>query len=134
MDETRIRALVAELDALVPCEGARARLDVYGGAPDESCVIGNQAGALRLGIEVLRGTLAAMDDGATGRRPVGLIDLEEVLDDESAFLIDHVELADPLPPPNRARVTDLDAPLPPSMTLVFAAGAVIGLIVGLFLG
>ena len=57
-DTEQIRKLVADLDAAVPREGARVHLSQYGGGPDESKVIANERGYLRLGIEFLRAAFA----------------------------------------------------------------------------
>lgn len=54
-----IRELVAELDSLVPREGARICLQVYGGGPDESRVVANEGGYLRFGIEFLKAGLCS---------------------------------------------------------------------------
>ena len=48
-DTEQIKKMVAELDAAVPRDGARVYLSQYGGGPDESKVVGNQRGYLRLG-------------------------------------------------------------------------------------
>jgi hypothetical protein len=57
-DTEQIKKMVAELDAAVPRDGARVHLSQYGGGPDESKVVGNQRGYLRLGIEFLRAAFA----------------------------------------------------------------------------
>ena len=57
-DTEQIQKMVAELDAAVPRDGARVYLSQYGGGPDESKVVGNQRGYLRLGIEFLRAAFA----------------------------------------------------------------------------
>ncbi len=58
LDTEHIKKMVAELDAAVPREGARVHLSQYGGGPDESKVVANQRGYLRLGIEFLRAAFA----------------------------------------------------------------------------
>jgi hypothetical protein len=99
MDEARVRALVAELDAAVPRQGARVRLEVYGGGPDESQAVANRTGTLRLGVELLRAALKAMDEEAAGRRAVAAVDAEALLDPASTVEIGVVELRDVLGPP-----------------------------------
>lgn len=96
MDEARIRALVADLDAAVPREGAAVRFEIHGGL-DETAVVANPRGALRLGIELLRAGLRGMDEAAAGRTPFGALELEYALDDTSAFDLDGVVVRDPLP-------------------------------------
>lgn len=46
MNEAEIAALVDRLDRLVPREGAHVRLEQYGGGPDESRIVANQASYL----------------------------------------------------------------------------------------
>jgi hypothetical protein len=54
MDEARLRQLVAELDALVPRDGALIREGPgFINDIDEPALIGNRRGYLRLGIELL---------------------------------------------------------------------------------
>lgn len=98
MDEARVRALVAELDAAVPPQGARVRLEMYGGGPDESQAVANRAGALRYGIEILRAALKAMDEEAAGRRALATVDTEAILDPASSVEVQLVELRDVLGP------------------------------------
>src|SRR5271167_2697647 len=57
-DTEQIKKMIADLDAAVPRDGARVHLSQYGGGPDESKVIANQRGYLRLGIEFLRAAFA----------------------------------------------------------------------------
>ena len=102
MDEARVRALVAELDAAVPREGAAVRFEIHGGL-DETAVVATPRGALRLGIELLRAGLRGMDEGAAGRTPFGALELEYALDDASAFDLDGVVVRDPLPAPRVPR-------------------------------
>lgn len=99
MDEARIRALVAELDAAVPREGARLRLTDSHPADDGSLVArGNAAGALRLGADLLAATVTAMDRAAEGSSAVGVLGLEAWVDSQSDWSTAAVMLADPLPP------------------------------------
>jgi hypothetical protein len=57
-NEAATEELIAKLDALVPRDGARVSLSQYGGGPDESRVVANRRGYLRLGIEFLRAAFA----------------------------------------------------------------------------
>jgi len=53
-DTEQIKKMVSDLDAAVPRDGARVYLSQYGGGPDESKIVANQRGYLRLGIGFLR--------------------------------------------------------------------------------
>ena len=101
----RIRTLVAELDPEVPREGAFARLVQYGGGPDETYLVANQRGYLRLSIEFLRAAIAPTAADTTPKRARSLdIDLEYVLDPDSDVGIDYLERREDLIPgvPSRA--------------------------------
>lgn len=102
MDEQRLRVLVAELDALVPREGGLLRISERN-PRDAVLALGDEAGVLRLGVELLRATLAAADGRSAGRDPVAVLELE--FDDQSDVRIDAVELVGALPaipaPPRR---------------------------------
>lgn len=67
----RIAELIDELDRLISRDGAAARIDIYGGGPDECSVIANQAGYLCVGIEFLKAALAEPTD-ERGSVPVAL--------------------------------------------------------------
>ena len=54
----QIKKMIADLDAAVPRGEARVCLSQYGGGPDESKVVANERGYLRLGIEFLRAAFA----------------------------------------------------------------------------
>lgn len=105
MDEQRVRALVAELDALVPREGGLLRISERN-PRDAVLALGDEAGVLRLGVELMRATLAAADARAAGRDAIAVIDAE--FDDQSDVRIDAVELVCALPaipaPPRRSLV------------------------------
>jgi hypothetical protein len=60
-EQADLKKLVAEIDSLVPTDGAQVQLSQYGGGPDESRVIANQRGYLRLGIEFLKAAFAPHD-------------------------------------------------------------------------
>lgn len=53
----RLVQIVQELDALIPKDGAKLRMDRYGGASDEGMMIANELGYQRMGIELLRRSL-----------------------------------------------------------------------------
>ena len=58
MDEDKIKAIIKQLDDEVPREGAKVILEQYGGGPDESQIVANQKGYLRLGVEFLKAAFA----------------------------------------------------------------------------
>lgn len=99
MDEKTIRSAIELLDAAVPREGARVRLRQYGGGPDESALEANEAGFLRLGIEVLKGARAAPRPDS----PPGWIalDLDYLLTRDSNIVFDWIERTE-LPPDDSA--------------------------------
>jgi len=102
MDEQRLRALVVELDALVPREGGLLRISERN-PRDDTLALGDEAGVLRLGVELMRATLAAAERRSAGRDSVAVLDLE--FDDQSDVRIGAVELVSALPlvpaPPRR---------------------------------
>lgn len=54
LDHVRIQELIEQLDAAVPRDGAAVLIPLYGGGPDESYIVANQRGYLRMGIEFLK--------------------------------------------------------------------------------
>lgn len=89
MDNGRVLRLIDELDAHVPREGAIVRFEQYGGGPDESKVVGNRSGYLRLGIELMKGGLAPISPGKTGDRIE--VEIEYLVDAESNISFDWFE-------------------------------------------
>lgn len=80
MDEPRIRALAAELDAAVPREGAVVR--ITDSLPDDDgalTVAGNTAGVIRLAADLISAALAA---AAPPERPQ-VLELEQWVDGDS---------------------------------------------------
>jgi hypothetical protein len=94
VNDNDIRRLVAELDAAVSREGAFVHLTQYGGGPDESSIIANQAGYLRLGVELMKAGLAPPDTDA----PAVKLDLEGLLTPHSDLQFDWCERQDKPPP------------------------------------
>ena len=115
LSHARIETLVSELDNEVPREDAFARLVQYGGGPDESYLVANERGFLRLGIEFLRAAVAPPRPGRTNGGQILDIDLDYVLDPDAEIGIDYLERRDPFEPnapvaepttwPERVRVT-----------------------------
>ena len=90
MDEPRIQEAIAFLDREVPREGARVRLDQYGGGPDESQLIANQTGYLRLGIELLKAAFRP-----TGERASVEVEIEDLVTSDSKIHFDWFERREP---------------------------------------
>ena len=93
-DTEQIKKLVADLDAAVSREGARVRLSQYGGGPDESKVVANETGYLRLGIEFLR---AAFAPPSPKSQEMLDTDLSYLLTDDSDIHFDWFERREDLP-------------------------------------
>ena len=91
MDEEKIRETIALLDREIPREGARVRLDQYGGGPDESRIIANKAGFLRLGLELLKAAYAPRERGSTSVS----VDLDYLLTGDSSIGFDWFERREP---------------------------------------
>lgn len=89
MDNERVLALIDDLDAHVPREGAIVRFEQYGGGPDESKVVGNRAGYLRLGIEFLKGGLAPFNPGKDA--DLIQVEIDYLLDAQSNISFDWFE-------------------------------------------
>jgi hypothetical protein len=83
-----ISSLVSELDRKVPQQGAVVELKQYGGGPDESKVIANQLGYLRLGIEFLK---AAFKQPSEKNPDAIEVDLRYLLSDDSDVGFDQFE-------------------------------------------
>lgn len=90
-----LNRLVSELDLAVPCEAAAVKMVVYGGAPDESRMVGNEVGYLRLGIELLKGTLEATQDEGTDTRSLD-IDLDYLTTNDSTIYFSGFTIDDKL--------------------------------------
>ena len=72
-DLSKLAPLVAELDQGVSKNGAVVRLERYGGGSNESKIVANRLGYLRLGIEFLKAALAApTTEEAAGPATIGV--------------------------------------------------------------
>lgn len=58
LDHGRIQELIEQLDAAVPRDDAAVLIPLYVGGPDESYIVANQRGYLRMGIEFLKAAYA----------------------------------------------------------------------------
>ncbi len=135
MDVDKIRVFVDELDELVPEEGAAVRLDQYGGGPDESQIIANQAGLLRLGIELLKtGLIPSTEKPKQWKKGVAL-DFSEFVLEDSTIQFDWCEFQKDLgvePPQPRSW---FDRLLPVGCVIVLVTVLLFALIgVGTFVG
>lgn len=95
----QIKKLVADLDAAVPRAGARVHLSQYGGGPDESKMVANQRGYLRLGIELL---MAAFAPPSQQTKEQIQVDLRYLLTDDSTVGFDWFERREDLAAATRA--------------------------------
>lgn len=98
-DSKQIKKLVDDLDAAVPRAGARVHLSQYGGGPDESKMVANQQGYLRLGIELLQ---AAMAPPSPQSQEQIQLDLRYLLTDDSTIGFDWFERREDLAAATRA--------------------------------
>ena len=97
MKNEDIQKRIQELDDLIPKEGTQIKIEQYGGGPDESQMIGNKAGYLRMGLELMK--------GAFHEDPERLdIDLDEIITENSEVHIDHFKRCD-MPPTTDSSVT-----------------------------
>jgi hypothetical protein len=58
MDRAYIEAAIGNLDAEIPKGDASVVISLYGGGPDECAMVANEAGYLRLGVEMLKAAFA----------------------------------------------------------------------------
>lgn len=97
MDRDRIASLVARLDELVPRQGASVVLQPHGGGADESQIVANELGFLRLGVDIMRGTLQA--DTSDAAAQILNVDIDYLFSPESPIRVDAFLLAPNLTPP-----------------------------------
>ena len=91
MDDARIQQTISWLDDEIPREGARVRLDQYGDGPDESRIIANKLGFLRLGLELLRGAYAPTEQDTDAVT----VDIDYLLTADSSIGFDWFERREP---------------------------------------
>jgi len=90
MDREEIEAIIERLDSAIRKEGAAVLFDQYGGGPDESRIVANESGYLRLGIEFLKGAYAEKDPDVDDGNSIS-IDLEYLVSPESDVGFDWFE-------------------------------------------
>jgi hypothetical protein len=93
--QAELKTLIAKIDGSVPLEGAQVQLSQYGGGPDESRVVANQRGYLRLGIEFLKAAFASEDSRAPHTIKA---DIRYLLSPDSTVGFDWFERREGLPP------------------------------------
>ncbi len=88
MDDDAIRGIVARLEEAAPLGGAKIRITQHGGGPDESYIVANRAGYLRLAALFLQATVSPLD----AERPEVLsIDAEGLFDENSDVFLNWFE-------------------------------------------
>lgn len=104
LEREQIRRLVGELDRAVPRDGAHVRLEQYGGGPDESRIVANEIGFMRLGIELLQAGVASVEATPT---PVD-VDLTYLVDSDSVIGFHEIIRDDDLPVVSRPVRSGID--------------------------
>ena len=124
-NEAAAEELIAKLDTLVPREGAHVSLAQYGGGPDESCVIANRRGYLRLGIEFLKAAFAPHE-----KQHLVKADIRYLLTRDSDVSFDWFERREDLPlaTPDDKRVNIVGTIVAFSVLAVILTCALVGLI------
>jgi hypothetical protein len=92
VNEQKIQDAIAVLEREVPKDHARVRMAQYGGGPDESQIIANRLGFLRLGVEFLKAAYAPIS-GAGDSTSV-TVDLDYLLTEDS-YQFDWFERREP---------------------------------------
>jgi hypothetical protein len=93
MDHQCLQSTIAELDDAVPRAGARVKFEQYGGGPDESHVIANREGFLRLGVEFLKAAYAPA--GIAHSRDAVPVELNYLVSEDSTVNFDWFERREP---------------------------------------
>jgi hypothetical protein len=85
--------MIQMLDDAVPRDEARVQFGQYGGGPDESHVVANREGFLRLGVEFLKAAYAPA--GVAHSRDAVPVDLEYLVTEDSTVNFDWFERREP---------------------------------------
>jgi hypothetical protein len=102
MNEQKVRAAIELLEHEVPVTGGRVRFHQYGGGPDESQVVANQSGFLRLGIEFLKAAFVSAD---LAENPHVIdVSLDYLVTDDSSISFNWFERREDLPQPSPTAV------------------------------
>ena len=97
--DARIQELVSELDALIPRTNAAMRIMPCGNHRHDTALVGNRAGYLRFGIELLKAPDSSVGPGhpVTGNR---MLDLDFALD-PAGIMFQECILDEQLEPPQK---------------------------------
>jgi hypothetical protein len=95
MNDEAIQNAISSLDKAVPKEGARVAMVQYGGGPDESQIIANRQGYLRLGIEFLKAAYSTPLQPEPKAPDMVKLDLEYLLTNDSDINFDWCERCEP---------------------------------------
>ena len=95
-DESKLRQIIEILDEGVSREGAYVRITAYGGGYDESRIVANRNGDLRLGIEFLKAAFAEKDYKQEEFPNIIDIDLDYLLKKSDVY-IDWFERSEEMP-------------------------------------
>jgi hypothetical protein len=97
MDREEIKATIHQLDVAIDKEGAAVQFHQYGGGPDESKIVANEAGYLRLGVEFLKSAYAEKDHDVDDGNSIP-VDLEYLISPESDIGFDWFERNETIKP------------------------------------
>jgi len=112
MDEDKIKAIIKQLDDEVPREGAKVILEQYGGGPDESQIVANQKGYLRLGVEFLKAAFAERKSISKKGYDSIPIDFGYLISENSTVDFDNFEITESFPDTTyKRKITDRLIPL-----------------------
>lgn len=93
VDERKVQEAIGFLEEEVPRERARVKLDQYGGGPDESQIIANKDGFLRLGVEFLKAAYAPVTDP---KDPTAVkVDIDYLLTGDSSIYFGWIQRREP---------------------------------------
>lgn len=94
MDEDKLKAIIKQLDDEIPRDGAKVILEQYGGGPDESQIVANQKGYLRLGVEFLKAAFAERKSISKKGYDSVPIDLGYLISENSTVDFDNFEITE----------------------------------------
>ena len=102
-----IKQLTARLEELCPQDGAKVRIHIYGGGPDESCLVANRAGYLRMAVECLKAADTPLINETAKDRFSIQADWEYLFTEDSEVQIDWLERReDSLSPSGRSTLKE----------------------------
>jgi hypothetical protein len=98
MDEDKIKTIIKQLDDEIPRDGAKVIFEQYGGGPDESQIIANHRGYLRLGVEFLKAAYAERKPISKKGYDAISVDLDYLIAENSTVGFDNFEITESFPP------------------------------------